>query len=60
MRTAYIMKWLLIVCYMALLFWMWWSHVPVRNILLFFLIYTVMTCLMLILLRLIREKDLER
>ncbi len=52
-------RWFCIAGYMASLYFVWQRHIPVRNIFLFLLIFVVLTCFMLIIMRLIpqnREK----
>lgn len=51
------LEWLLILCYATGLGLMWWFHLPVRNILLFFVVYTVLTCVLLILFKFTRKPN---
>ena len=51
MKMRIYVRWFYITCYSAILFWLWEIHVPVRNIFLFFLLFVILTCLLLILFR---------
>ena len=55
MGKSIFIKWLIIVIYISLLCWIWSIHIPVQNISLYFLIFTVSTCLMLIIFKLFPE-----